>query len=87
METIHSIIRIKFYFIVRNKNKFNGIKSSIIYYNLDLYLNNREYEGRIGLFNSYTCSVEGIEKFYNCYAPFEVTTTQNEVNFYARYFE
>ena len=87
MKTIHSIIRRKLCFTVRNKNKFNGIKDSIIYYNLDLHLNNYEVEARIGLFNSFTCSVEEIAKFHNCYAPYEVATTKDKVNSYTRYLE
>ena len=85
MESIHPIIRIKFYFTVRNKNKFNGMKDSTIYYNLDFYSNNGE--GRICLFDSSTCSVEEIAKFHNWYLSYEVATTQNKVNSYVRYFE
>ena len=85
VETIHSIIHIKFYFTVRN-NKVNGIKDSIIYYNLGLYSNNGEDEGRICLFNSYAYSAEEIAKFHNWYAPFQVATTQNKVNSYVYYF-
>ena len=81
MKRIHSMIRIKFCFTVRNKNKFNGIKDSIVYYNLG----NSEDEGRICLFNSSTCSVEEIVKFHNYYKPNEVTTTQNKVSSYIRY--
>ena len=86
METIHPIIHIKFYFTVRN-NKVNGIKDSIIYYNLDLYRNDDQKEGRICLFNSHNFSVEEIAKFHNQYALYEVATTQNKVNSYGRYFE
>ena len=46
-----------------------------------------KYEGRICLFNSFTCSVEEIAKFHNWYWPYEVATTQNKVNSYVRYFE
>ena len=87
LKTIHSIIRIKCCFTVRNKNKFNEIKNLIIYYNLDLYSNNDEDEGRICLFNSFTYSVEEIAKFQNYYFPYEVATTQDKVNSYVRYFE
>ena len=62
------------------------MKDKIIYYNLDSYSNNNEYEGRICLFNSYTCSVEEIAKFHNRYTPYQVAATQNKVNFYVRYF-
>ena len=55
--------------------------------NLVYYRNNGKDEGRICLFDSYTCSVEEIAKFRNCYLSFEVATTQNKVNSYARYFE
>ena len=43
--------------------------------------------GRICLFNSYTCSVEEIAEFPNNYKPYEVATTQNKVISYGRYFE
>ena len=85
MEGIHSIIRMTFYFTVRN-NKFNIINDSVIYYNLDYYANNDGDEGRICLFNSHLL-VEEIEEFHNSYLPFQVATTQNKVNSYARYFE
>ena len=57
--------------------------------NLVCYRNNLkdEYEGRIGLFNSFTCSVEEIATFHNWYWPYQVATTQNKVNSYIRYFE
>ena len=55
--------------------------------NLVYYRNNYEDEGRIGLFNSSTCSVEEIAKFHNYYEPYEVATTQNKVNSSVRYFE
>ena len=88
METIRSIIHIKFCFTVRNKNRFNGVEDSTIYYILDLYSsNNGEQEGRIGLFNSSTCSVEKIAKFRNWYWPCQVATTQDQVNSYVRCFE
>ena len=50
--------------------------------NLVFYPNN----GRICLFNSYTWLVEEIAKFRNDYKSYEVATTQNKVNSYARYF-
>ena len=49
--------------------------------------NYAEEEGRIYLFNSLTGSVEEIAKFDSCYAPYQVATTQDKVNSYARYFE
>ena len=55
--------------------------------NLVYYRNNDKREGRICLFNSFTYSVEEIEKFHNCYDPYEVATTHNKVNSYVRYFE
>ena len=55
--------------------------------NLVWYRNNDKNEGRIGLFNSHTCSVEEIAEFHNCYKPYQVATTQNKVNFYVHYFE
>ena len=85
METVHSIVRIKFYFTVRDKNKLNEMEDSIIYYILGVY--SSICEGKICLFNSYTCSVEEIAKFHNWYWPYQVATTQNKVNSYARYFE
>ena len=91
LEAIHSIVRITFCFTVRNKNKFNGMKDSIIYYNLDSYINNNDPDGKdegaIGLFNPYTCSVEEIATFHNWYWPYQVAATQNKVNPYIRYFE
>ena len=60
----------------------------MIHNNLDLCPNNNgKDEGRIGLFNSYTCSVEEIAKFHHCYEAYRVATTQNKVNSYVRYFE
>ena len=55
--------------------------------NLDAYSNNDKYKGRIGLFNSFNCSIEKVAKFENFYEPYEVATTQNKVNSYVRYFE
>ena len=55
--------------------------------NLVYYENNDGKEGKICLFNSYTCSVEEIGKFHNDYYSHEVATTQNKVNTYARYSE
>ena len=60
---------------------FETIRNNLVYYR-----NNDEKEGRIGLFNSYTYSVEEIAKFHD-YVPYKVATTQNKVNSYARYFE
>ena len=55
--------------------------------NLVCYLNNNgKEEGRIGLFNSFTCSVEWIAKFHNWYWPCEIATTQNKVDSYVCYF-
>ena len=59
------------------------VRNNLVYYRN----NNNEYQGRIGLFNSYTCSVEEIAKFNNWYWTHQVVTTQNKVNSYARYFE
>ena len=59
----------------------------MIHNNLVYYLNNGEYEGRIGLFDSFTCSVEEIAKFHYWYLSYLVVTTQNKVNSCARYFE
>ena len=55
--------------------------------NLVCYQNDDNREGRICLFNSYTCSVEEIAKFHNYYEPRQVATTQNKANSYVRYFE
>ena len=55
--------------------------------NLVYYWSDGENEGRICLFNSFTCSVEEIAKFHNYYEPYQVATTQNKVNSYVRYFE
>ena len=44
-------------------------------------------EGRIGLFNSSTRSVDEIAKFQNYYYPYEIETTQNKANSYVRCFE
>ena len=55
--------------------------------NLVRYQNDYKDEGRICLFNSHTCSVEEIAKFHNWYWPYEIATTKNRVNSYARYFE
>ena len=49
--------------------------------------NNDNREGRICLFNSYACSVEGLAKFYNWYWSYQVAITQNEVSSYVRYFK
>ena len=49
--------------------------------------NNNKLEGRICLFNSFTCSVEEIARFHILYAPCQVATTKNKVNSYVRYFE
>ena len=62
---------------------FEMIRNNLVYYLND----NDESEGRICLFNSFTCSVEEIAKFHNCYEPYEVATTQNKVNSYVRHFE
>ena len=51
------------------------------------YKNNEIEEGRICLFDSHTNSVKQIENFTEHYAPYEVATTQDKVNSYARYFE
>ena len=51
------------------------------------YRNIDKDEERICLFNSYTCSVEEIAKFHNWYLSYQIATTQNKVNSYARYFE
>ena len=59
------------------------IRSNLVFYRN----NNNKYEGRICLFDSDNFSIKEIEKFSNCYAPYEVATTQNKVNSYARYFE
>ena len=88
MGIIHLIIRLKFYFIVRNYIESQVRDFKTIHNNLVYYRNNNDtYEGRIGLFNSYTFSVEEIEKFNSWYEPYEVATTQNKVNSYVRYLD
>ena len=78
----------KFCFTVRNYVESQVRDFETIRNNLDYYKNsNNEEEGRIGLFNSSTSSVEEIAKFPTWYWPYQVTTTQNKVNSYARYFE
>ena len=57
------------------------IRNNLVYYQ------NNNTEGRIGLFNSDNFSIEKIEKFHNTYLPYQVATTQNKVNSYARYFK
>jgi len=86
VEIIHPIIRRKSYSIVRNSvesqvRDFETVRNSLV-----LYRNNgEEEEGRICLFNSYTCSVEEIAKFHNRYWPYQVAITQDKVNSYVRY--
>ena len=46
-----------------------------------------KYEGRIGLFNSYTWSVEEIGKFDNYYKPYQVATIQDKANSYVHDFK
>ena len=87
METIHSIIRIKFYFIVRNNDMHIEANFSVIYNNLVCYRSNYEDEERICLFDPYSCSVEKVAKFHNWYLPYKVAITQNKVKFYVHYFE
>ena len=87
METIHSIIRIKFYSIVRNYIESQVRDFETIRNNLVWYRNNGKDEGRICLFNLFTCSVEEIAKFHYYYYPYQVATTQNKVNSYVLYFE
>ena len=77
----------KFYSIVRNYIERQARDFEVICNNLVYYPSNNEDEGRIGLFNSSTWSVEEITKFHNWYLPYEVATTQNKVKSYVRYFE
>ena len=51
--------------------------------NLVHHQNKGKKEGKIGLFNSYACSVEWIAKFHDHYELHQVATTQNQVIFYA----
>ena len=44
-------------------------------------------KGRICLFDSHTNSVEQIARFTKYLEPYEVATTKDKVNSYARYFE
>ena len=62
------------------------MKDSIIYYNLDLYSNNGKNEGRICLFDSFTCSAEEIKKFNHLYWPYQVATIKDKVNSYCSLF-
>ena len=68
--------------MLKANKTFETIRNNLVYYR-----NNDNREGRIGLFNSFTCSVEEIAKFHSWYAPSQVATTQNKVNSYVRYFE
>ena len=49
--------------------------------------NNGINEGKICLFDSHTNSVEQIARFTKYLEPYEVATTKDKVNSYARYFE
>ena len=80
VETVHSIVRIKFYFIVRNYIENQVRDFEIILNNLVYYQNNHRGKQIICLFNSHNLSVEKVAKFYGHYRPFEVAATEDKVN-------